>query len=170
MFTLKEMKKLLFALSFIIVAGCSRAQNTPPIIPAYKILTPDSVYKSYTDLKRDKPVMIIYFLPDCIHCQHLMNELRPKMNELKKMQVVLISSTRTEYPYLNLLRDFKKNYNLAKYPNVTIGTEYPTYKVQQYYQIRTTPYIAIYDHNGKLVKAYEKVPEIDELMASVKKA
>jgi hypothetical protein len=83
---------------------------------------------------------------------------------------VLIAFTRTEYPYLKLLRDFKKDYNLAKYPNVTIGTEYPTYKVQQYYQIRTTPYIAIYDHNGKLVKAYEKVPAIDELMASVKKA
>src|SRR4051812_25053793 len=114
MFTLKEMKRLLFALSFITMAGCSSAQSTLPI-PAYRILTPDSVYKSYTDLKRDKPVMIIYFSPDCGHCQHLMNELRPKMNELKKMQVVLIAFTRTEYPYLKLLRDFKKDYNLAKY-------------------------------------------------------
>ncbi|MBD1393597.1 TlpA family protein disulfide reductase [Mucilaginibacter glaciei] len=164
------MKRILFALSFIIVAGCSRAQTIPTTIPTYKILTADSTYKTYADLKKDKPVMIVYFSPDCSHCQHLMNELKPKMNDLKKMQVVLIAFTRTEYPYLNLLRDFRKTYNLAKYPNVTMGTEYPTYKVQQFYQVKTTPFIAIYDHDGKLLKAYEKVPTMDELMASVKKA
>lgn len=164
------MKRLLFALSLIIIAGCSRAQNIPPIIPQYKILTPDSVYRSNTDLKKDKPVMIIYFAPDCGHCQHLISELKPKMNELKKMQVVLIAFTRTEYPYLKLLKDFRRDYNLAKYPNVTMGTEYPTYKVQQYYHIRTTPYIAIYDKNGQLVKAFDKTPVLDELMATIKKA
>lgn len=171
MFTIKEMKRILFALSMVIIAGCSRAQNTPipTTIPTYKILTADSTYKSYTDLKKDKPVMIVYFAPDCGHCQHLMSELKPKMNDLKKMQVVLIAFTRIEYPYLNLLRDFRKNYSLAKYPNVTMGTEYPTYKVQQFYHVKTTPFIAIYDRTGKLVKAYEKVPAIDDLMGTVKK-
>lgn len=167
------MKRLLFALSFIIVAGCSRAQNTPVVIPTtiptYKILTADSTYKSYTDLKKDKPVMVIYFAPDCSHCQHLMNELKPKMNDLKKMQVVLITFTRTEFPYLNLLRDFRKTYNLSKYPNFTMGTEYPDYKVQQFYHVQSTPFIAIYDRDGKLTKSYNKVPTVDDLMASVKK-
>ena len=52
-----------------------------------------------------------------------------------------------------------------------MGTEGYTYVVQRYYQVGTTPYIAIYDKKGKLSKTYTKPPEkIEELVAAVKKA
>jgi thiol-disulfide isomerase/thioredoxin len=167
MFTIKEMKRLLFALCLIITAGCTKAQT---FIPPYRILKADSTYSTSADLNKSKPVMIIYFAPDCGHCQHLMQEMKPKMDEFKKMQIVMITFTRTEYPYMRLMRDFIKDYDLKKYHNLTMGTEYPTNKVQQFYQIRTTPFIAVYDHNGTLIKSFEKVPKLDELIATVKKA
>ncbi len=40
-----------------------------------------------------------------------------------------------------------------------IGTEGYSLKVQKYYNVHTTPYIALYDKNGKLVKAYEKAAD-----------
>jgi thioredoxin-related protein len=164
------MKKLALIFSLIIAAGCTRAQTKPDIehIPHFKILTADSTYFSYTDLKKDKPVMIIYFSPDCSHCQHLMYEMKPKMKQFGDIQIVMV--TFTEYNMLKMLKNFNRDFDLAKYHNLTVGTEGHTYVVQKYYQVTTTPYIAVYDHQGNLVKAFDKVPKLDTLIATVKKA
>jgi len=166
------MKKLLILVSLIIVAGCSRAQNSQPQsnienIPPFKILKADSTWFTPKDLKKNKPVMIIYFSPDCSHCQHLMYEMKPKMTQFSKMQIVMV--TFTDYNRLAMIRNFNRDFNLKKYPNITVGTEARTYLVQQYYHVSTTPYVAIYGKNGKLVKAFDKPPVIDSLVAAVKK-
>jgi thioredoxin-related protein len=164
------MKKVLLFLSLIIVAGCTQAQNKPNIdnIPPFHILKTDSTYFTPANLKKDKPVMIIYFSPDCSHCQHLVYEMKPKMKKFADIQIVMV--TFFEPSMLKALQIFYRDFDLAKYPNVTVGTEGHSYVVQRYYQVATTPYIAIYDHKGKLVKAFDKVPPIDELIATVKKA
>ena len=164
------MKKLLLMLGLIIVAGCTRAQNKQDIehIPHFKILKADSTYFTYTELKKDKPVMIIYFSPDCSHCQHLMYEMKPKMKQFGDVQIVMV--TFTDFNLLKMLKTFNRDFDLAKYPNLTVGTEGHSYVVQQFYQVKTTPYIAVYDHKGKLVKAFEKAPTVDTLIATVKKA
>jgi len=50
-----------------------------------------------------------------------------------------------------------------------VGTEGYTYLVQKYYDVHTTPYIALYDKNHKLVKAWDKAPSVDELADEAKK-
>ena len=163
------MKKLLLFFSLIIAAGCSRAQvqtyTPPPFIPPYNILTTDSVNETPANLKKNKPVMIIYFSPDCSHCQHLMYEMKPQMSAFKNIQVIMITFAEP----LKASQVFYRDFDLKKYPNFTVGTEGYSMKVQKYYQLRSTPYIALYDKNGKLVKAYEKAPKIEELAAEVKK-
>jgi thioredoxin-related protein len=166
---IKPMKKLLLFFSLIIAAGCSRAQvqtyTPPPFIPPYNILTTDSVNETPANLKKNKPVMIIYFSPDCSHCQHLMYEMKPQMSAFKNIQVIMITFAEP----LKASQVFYRDFDLKKYPNFTVGTEGYSMKVQKYYQLRSTPYIALYDKNGKLVKAYEKAPKIEELAAEVKK-
>lgn len=164
------MKKLLLILSLIIVAGCTQAQNKQNIenIPPFKILKSDSTYFTPANLKKNKPVMIIYFSPDCSHCQHLVYEMKPKMKQFGDTQIVMV--TFTEFTMLKMIKNFTRDFGLAKYPNITVGTEGHTYVVQQYYQVKTTPYIAIYDHKGKLVQAFDKVPSMEELIIAIKKA
>jgi hypothetical protein len=102
-----------------------------------------------------------------------MTELKPKMAQLKKMQVVMITYTKTEGPYLTMLSDFSKKYNLAKYPNFIVGTEYTdgkNYPVQLYYGIFNTPYVVVYNTKGKVVKSFTTVPTVKDLLAAVKKA
>lgn len=161
------MKKLLSVFAFILLTGCIQARQNPRIqqLPIYHILNTDSVRVTSANLKRYKPTMIIYFSPDCSHCQHLMAEIKPHLKELNKMQVVMI----TFIQQLKPIRDFAKQFGLNTLPNFTLGTEGYTYEMQRYFEIKTTPYIAIYDKNGKLVKAYEKVPGMAELFATVKK-
>lgn len=81
------------------------------------------------------------------------------------MQIVLI----TFVTQLKAIQVFQRDFDLAKYHNITIGTEGYTYLVQKYFQIKNTPFIAIYDRNGKISKTYDKVPTIPVLIAAAKK-
>src|ERR1700710_2655428 len=121
---LKLMKKLLFFIGFIIVVGCANAQMpyTPPLtIPPYHILTTDSVYVTPANLKKNKPVVIIYFSPDCGHCQHMMKEMKPKMKEFGDAQIVMI--TFMDPSMLIAVKTFYQDFGLKKYPNFIVGTE-----------------------------------------------
>lgn len=151
----------------VVAAGCSQAQNKANIqnIPSYKILDADSVYRTPANLKKNQPVMIIYFSPDCGHCQQLMYEIKGQMKDFKNIQVVMISPV--DY---KLIKGFYRDFGVSAYPNFTVGTEGRTYEVLQYYNVKMTPYIAIYNHQHKLLKAYEKAPKLKELAAMVKKA
>jgi len=159
------MKKLVFFLSLVIASACTRAQTTPPVIAPYKILTTKDVYSTPADLPKNKPVMLIYFATDCGHCQKLITDMKPYMKDFEDMQVVMIT-----FSDIRMVKSFQNDYGLTAWPNFTLGTEGYTYTVQKYYKLQHTPYIAIYDHKGKLVQAYEKPPEIKELVAVAKKA
>ncbi len=165
------MKKIVLLFSFIIAVSFTKAQSTPQQnidkIPPFKILKADSTWFSVANLQKGKPVMIIYFSPDCSHCQHMMYEMKPKMKQFSKVQIVMV--TFTDYNRLAMIRNFVRDFDLAKYHNLTVGTEARTYLVQRYYHVSTTPYVAIYDRNGKLVKAFDKLPPIDTLAATIKK-
>ncbi|MES2267826.1 MAG: thioredoxin-like domain-containing protein [Bacteroidota bacterium] len=159
------MKRALLMLTLLIAAACTSAQTTPPVIAPYKILTTKDVYSTPADLKKNQPVMLIYFATDCGHCQKLVNDMKPFMKDFKNIQVVMIT-----FSDIRMVKSFQNDYGLTSWPNFTLGTEGYTYTVQKYYQLKHTPYIAIYDHKGKLLQAYEKPPEIKELIATVKKA
>ena len=180
-----NMKRILFFVGLVAAMGCTQAQTTsqpaqattPPApkpnidkIPAFKILNQDSVYVTNTILKKNKATVIIYFSPDCSHCQRMMYELKPYMKDFSNSQVIMVTFIQTTGPYMSLLREFRRDFNLKAYPNFITGTEYPDYRLQRYYQVATTPYIAIYDRKGKLVKAFDKVPKtIEEFVNVVKK-
>ena len=92
------MKRILFFLLLIIAASSGEAQKytPPPTIPPYHILNTDSVWVTPANLKKNKAVMVIYFAPDCSHCRHLMDEMKPKMQEFKDIQVVMVTFVEPE--------------------------------------------------------------------------
>lgn len=162
-------KRVGLLLCLTAIMSCTHAQSytPPPGIPPYHILTTDSVYVTPANLKKNTPVMIVYFSPDCGHCQHMMFEMKPEMKKFKDIQVVMITFILPEQ--LRSIKTFYNTYELSKYPNFTVGTEGYSYVVQKYYQVQTTPYIAIYDKSGKLVTSFTKAPTMDELLATIKK-
>ena len=70
---------------------------------------------------------------------------------------------------IKAIQVFARDFDLKKYPNWTVGTEGYTYKVQQYYHLASTPYIAIYDKIGKPVKYIDKDPKVEDILAATKK-
>lgn len=164
------MRKLLLFFSLVIAAGCSRAQThdaAGAAMPPYRILKTDSTFATPANLKHKK-TLLIYFSPDCPHCQHLTAEIKQKIKQLSDTQIVMI--TWSNNFDIRAIKDFVRDYGLKKYPNIIVGTEGYTYTVQKYFMIETTPYIAVYNSDKKLVKGYSKAPSIDELIKTVKAA
>ncbi|WP_162499853.1 TlpA family protein disulfide reductase [Mucilaginibacter terrigena] len=159
------MKRLIFLLLAVIADfACTQAQTIPSTIPPYKILTTKDQTLTPADLVKNKPVMIIYFAPDCPHCQKLINDMKPSMAKFKNIQVLLIT-----YTDIRMVKAFENDYGLKAYPNFILGTEGYTYTVQRFYQLKHTPFVALYDKNGKLVQAFEKQPEASDLLKAIKK-
>lgn len=164
------MKKLILLFSLIIVVFSCKAQNETPgaAMPQYKILKTDSTWATPSNLKHRRTVLI-YFSPDCPHCQHLTMEMREKMKQFGDAQIVMITWS-NNYD-IRAIKSFVKEFNLKKYPNISVGTEGYSYLIQKYYSIETTPYIAVFNASGKLSKAFRKAPEkVDTLIAAVKAA
>src|ERR1700730_4219057 len=60
-------------------------------IPSFSMQLTNGKLFSAKDLSHEKPVIIIYFAPDCEHCQTLMNVFFKKIRDFKKAQIVMVT-------------------------------------------------------------------------------
>src|SRR5687767_1173095 len=110
------MKKLVVLL--ILFCSCFRGSSQSfdslppykqvPVLPPFKILQPDSTWFTKANLKSTMPTWIIYFSPDCGHCQEEAEAVVTNINKLRKMQIVFITSR----PFEDM-KGFARYYNLS---------------------------------------------------------
>lgn len=170
------MRSIFVSLSFLFISLSSFAQTgttsattdtlpaykKSPYIPAFRIQKPDSSWFSNTNIQPKKPTLILYFSPTCGHCQKETEEILSKMKELNDLQIVMITSR----PFEDMTA-FADHYKLNRFPSIKIGTD-PARTVTTFYDVKFTPFSALYDKKGKLVKAYESGINMDELESLVK--
>jgi peroxiredoxin len=117
-------------------------------IPSFKIQLADSSWYSKADLPTKKPILILYFSPDCGHCQLETEDLISKLKDLKDLHVVMITSK----PY-DEMTTFADHYKLSRFKSIKIGSD-PQRLITNFYEVKFTPFSALYDRRGKLIKAY----------------
>ena len=94
-----------------------------PTVPPLKLLLLDSTsYFTKNDLKKNKPVLIIVFNPDCEHCKHETEELIKNIDSLKNVQIVMA----TMMPF-DLMKSFYEKYDLQRFKNITVGKDVSIY-------------------------------------------
>lgn len=127
------------------VSGIKNFQS----VPAFEITAvPDSSTFSSAALKKDKPVVIILFNPDCDHCQNETKELLAWRQEIKHLQIVMVSSA----PY-DKVKEFYQDYNIQSLANIQMGCD-REYKLALLFRATSYPAIYVYDSKGILSKAY----------------
>lgn len=131
-------------------------------IPSFSIQLPDSSWFSKVNLQPRKPTLILYFSPDCGHCQLETEEVLSKMKDLSNLQIVMVTSR----PFTDMA-NFADHYKISRFPSIKIGTD-PSRTVTQFYNVKFTPFSALYDKKGQLVKIYENGIDMPELVNLVK--
>jgi thiol-disulfide isomerase/thioredoxin len=134
-----------------------------PSVPPLKLLLLDSTsYFTKNDLKKNKPVLIIVFNPDCEHCKHETEEIIKNMDSLKNIQIIMA----TIMPF-DLMKSFYENYDLQRFQNVTVGKDVQ-YTLPSFYQMHFMPYLAMYSKKGNLLATFEGAMKIEDLIHTFK--
>ena len=132
-------------------------------IPPFKMTLSNNKIFSAADLPKGKPLVLIYFDPDCDHCQKLMTELFKKINRFKKVELVLIT-----FKPVTEVAAFEKKYTTSKYGNMRVGTEGTLFYLKNYYKLVKMPFTALYDRKGNYIFSYRDETPMDGLIDRLK--
>lgn len=162
------MQKIIFSFISLLIAPIAFSQADSAIAPPYKrfpdippfrLLTPDSssVFTK-TDLKKNRPVLIILFSPECEHCRRETEDIVKHIDDFEKIQIVMA----TTMPF-DKMKQFYTDYQLARHKNITVGRDIQ-YLLPVYYDIRNLPFLAFYDRKGKLIEAFEGSLPVEKML------
>lgn len=165
-----NMKHLLFCITALLLHTITMAQSNDslppyrefPALPGFSMIqAPDSTWFNPTELKKKKAVVLIFFSPDCEHCQHETRELIKHIDLFKKVQIVMYSPL--EYKYV---KKFYDEYGLGQYKQFIVGSD-TRYKLGNFYKAHTYPSIFVYDKNKKFVEAFEGSIPVEKIANSL---
>ena len=160
--------KRFVTLSIILFTVCNsiQAQDNDSIplyeknreIPDFNLMQTDSSWFIKANIPTGKPVVIIYFSPDCGHCQLAAHEYEENISRLNDVFFVWVS-----YLSLDKIKSFAEEYKMLDQKNIRIGRD-PNYFIPAFYKVKFTPFMAVYDAGGKLLKTYEEGTDPDTLI------
>jgi len=134
-----------------------------PTIPPLKLLRLDSTsYFTKDDLKKNKPVLIVVFNPDCDHCKHETEEIIKNIDSLKNIQIIMATIMS-----FDLMKSFYEEYDLQRFQNITVGKDVQ-YTLPSFYQMHFMPYLAMYNKKGNLLATFEGSMKIEDLIHTFK--
>jgi thioredoxin-related protein len=151
------MRFILF--SVLILSGIASSAQLDSLQPAFKrfpevppiqiLLSDSTTIYTKAQLPKKKPVLFMIFSPECSHCQHETEQLLAHKDELKDIQIVMI----TMYP-IWMMKEFISKYKLDDMPNVVVGRDF-NYFTPGYFSISNLPFLAMYNKKGELISAFE---------------
>jgi hypothetical protein len=167
------MYKMLFTIILVVLVNTftnAQTDSTPlptylktKQVPGFKLLQMDSATYFYKyQLKKKMPTAIFYFNPDCEHCQYEAKVLVDSIKYVKHIQFVFAS-----YAKFAEIKKFDSTYQLTAQPNIKVGRD-ENYYIPVFYKVRFTPFLALYDKNGFLIKAFEGGTSVRNIAATIK--
>ena len=169
------MKKLIFLAMMITITATLFAQDgydadtvaaykKTDKLPYFSILQPDSTWFTLKQLPEGKPVVIVYFSPECGHCMLTAKEFVNNMSKLKDVEIVW-----TSYHTTQQIKEFADGYGLSHFNNVILGRDV-NYFFVPFYKIPSTPFMAVYNKKGNFLKAYEGGTTAETIAGLLKKS
>ncbi len=131
-----------------------------PDLPAFNIRLLDSfnVFNTY-NIPKGAPALLVYFDPECSHCQLLAKALIAGMDSLSNINMFWITPIHS----MTSLRKFYTDYHLADYKNIkVVGRDYE-YFFNDFYGVHFVPDVALYDEKKKFVKLFENSVKVKDL-------
>ena len=131
-------------------------------LPDFEIETVGNGTFKTAQLKKNTPVIIMFFSPGCDHCIHQFEAMHKRINDFKKIQIVMPT-----YQPIEELAEFNKKYQIQQYPNIITGRDV-NYFFPPFFEISNFPYLAFYDKDGKLISTFAGNMSVDNMLKNFK--
>lgn len=154
---------LLFGLMFLMSSSLSAQSGK---VPPFKVVQSNGKVFRAQDLPMGKPIILIYFSPECDHCDVMTNEMMKHPEKYKKASVAMVT-----YLPVDQVGKFVQKHGLAKLSNFYVGTEGTSFFLRNYYKLNKMPFLALYTKNGDLVKSYTDesgMPQLVKQLSTLK--
>jgi thiol-disulfide isomerase/thioredoxin len=122
-------------------------------------LTDSTTIFTKENIPKDKTVVILFFSPDCEHCQTEAKTVFEKKDSLQDIFMIWNANMVDDF---NQVRLFNEKFELNTLNNVVLGKEVDYY-LPIHFRIERTPYAAVFK-NGKLFAEFRDL-KIENLIA-----
>ena len=163
------MKRISLLLAFISITIITTAQSQTDFdikyqtIPSFNIhKIPDSSSYSNKNIQKNKPFIVMFFSPDCDHCQKELKELMVNKKQFKNIPILMLSPAN-----YGEIKKFYKDFSVSKMPNITVAHD-DNMTLSKLYQLRTFPTMFVYNRMGRLVKTFISNVSIPDILQAVK--
>ena len=152
-------KSLLIAPLVFVLIVCFILPKPKNEIPSFDLLLIDSITHFSTDrIPSGKPIVLLYFSPDCEHCQKLTADIINHMNILNNINFYFI----TYDPY-DRMKTFDYYFGIGRFSNIRIGRDIKYYFPSHFPSV-SPPYMAIYDSHKRFRGVYKGEIKTDTLI------
>ncbi len=156
--------------AFLFTTATAQDADTMPyqkygVLPTFEALTLDSndIFNTYT-IPEGRPIVVIYFSPDCDHCEDLTKEILEHIDEFKKTRIYMLT-------LMNLVKtkEFCDKLHLEDYKNIKVYKDFLFFGLK-FYGFKAFPFAAVYDGDKKLVKGFPHKLTAELLAEAVQEA
>lgn len=160
------MKKIVFMLIVTCLFSC-RSRDKMSVseistLPSFDMLLMDSTTKvNANQIPTGKPIVILFFRPDCPHCQEETRTFIQNKEALKNVQIYLLTGSPFEK-----VKGFYQSFRLDQYPNITVANEYD-HSFSKVFKPKVVPYTAVYDKNKSLKKVFHGEVAISTILEAI---
>jgi peroxiredoxin len=183
------MKKILFSLLLVLIAAATmyyfvstdRAPAGQPAPPPPVAATEEKAAPPPVPVQNDLPdmpllktdgtqltarslagkVILVFFLPDCDHCQREARQISNRLDAFKEYPLYFVSTAP-----LPQLEQFAREYNLAGQPNVFFAQTTPE-ELYRHYGLFPTPTLYIYREGGRLEKVFRNETPVETIISAL---
>ncbi|HUR67500.1 MAG TPA: hypothetical protein VMZ03_14200 [Chitinophagaceae bacterium] len=130
-----------------------------PYFPPVKILMADSLtWYQKDDLPKKTPVMMLYFNPECDHCQKQIEEIVNNIERFRNIHIVMAASQ-----HFDKMKVFIERYHLAAYKNIVMGFDRDLF-LMHFYQVHNFPFLAFYNKWKELISVADGGLVVDKIL------
>jgi thioredoxin-related protein len=156
------MKQFILLLIVLNLSSCASRNKEENRLPSFNLLLIDSttIFNS-SQIPEGRPFVLMYFSPDCEHCQEETASILKNIASFKKTKFFFITNDS-----FDRLKVYNQYYKIKNYPNVILGRDFH-YDFFRHFKPRATPYILIYDKAKRLRTVFSGKPEIKTLLENI---
>jgi|YNPMSStandDraft_2_1061718.scaffolds.fasta_scaffold01045_7 thiol-disulfide isomerase/thioredoxin len=158
-------QNLVGLLVITVLCSSAYAQNKKdfsPTFPQFEFYKPNGELFTNQNLQKGKATIVIFFDPDCDHCQKQASWIAASPESFKNAQLLWVSTAEA-----NAINTFGKTY-FPKFPAPVYFVKDKNYKFDSYFGYSVAPTILVYSSTGQLQKSFKNEVAVAELVKYIK--